>query len=217
MEAVYTNLNVSHPLDALYLRYLYFTGMRFNEGLAISVGDLFQGEIENEFMKKKLAAYEISYHGYVVSDGQFGHIDPGGGVVRVPFKGQKKIQEKSNRIVPIIDKTLWNSMVDLAQAISQPDKKPRDTLLFELIDDTTFSRRLKEAFISAKLRYREPHCLRHSRATLLIGQTADLMLARIWIGHTSPRTIEKYNHIYQAVTRQAKAKAMAGAKGLRRV
>jgi hypothetical protein len=49
-----------HKLESVYFRYLYFSGMRFNEGLCISLGDLFQDEIQSDFMKKKLKAYKQS-------------------------------------------------------------------------------------------------------------------------------------------------------------
>jgi integrase len=201
-----------HELEATYFRYLYFSGMRFNEGLCISVGDLFQDEIQNEFMKKKLKAYGLKYFGYVVSDGQFGGMS-GDRVIRIPFKGKKKIEEKANRIVPIIDKVLWNEMVELAAAKHEKwegKRNSRDCLIFEGIDDSTATVRLHRAFDDEKLKWRSWHALRHSRATWLIGRTADVMLARLFLGHSSPRTIEKYNHIYQAITRSAKANELTG-------
>lgn len=212
MEKVYASLlKMGHKSEAIFFRYLFFSGMRFNEGLAISLGDLFQGELENDFIVKKLKAYEMQYHGYIVSDSQYGGIVDNK-VIRLPFKGQKIITEKYNRIIPIVDKSLWNELVELAQIAhkNNPSKDSRDCLLFEGIDDTTSSRRLEAAFINAKLTYRSWHCLRHSRATWLIGETGDVMLARIWLGHNSPRTIEKYNHIYQALSRSAKAKKLTG-------
>lgn len=220
MEKVYNVLKESgHDTEALFFRFLYFSGMRFNEALAVSLGDLFQGEIENEFLRKKLKAYELNYFGYVVADSQFGGMD-GEKVIRLPFKGRKKIEEKFNRVIPVIDKVLWNSLVEVGEELHSKlgNKSPRNQLLFLGLDDTTASRRLEQAFLKAKLRYRSWHCLRHSRATLLIGETSDTMLARVWLGHNSPRTIEKYNHIYQAVTREAKAKETTGKKfGLKKV
>lgn len=221
MEVVYKALiDLEYKTEAYLFRYLYFSGMRFSEGLAISLHDLFQGSIENEFLTKKLSAYQIDYHGYIVSDSQFGGSTPEGKVIRLPFKGQREIAERFNRIVPVVDKVLWNILVDLAEAAfeANPNKDRRDCLLFGGIDDTTATRRLEEAFAKAKLRYRPWHCLRHSRATWLIGETADTMLARVWLGHNSPRTIEKYNHIYQAITRAAKAQQLTGKQfGLKRV
>lgn len=220
MELIFKELkNLGYKEEAIYFRYLYFSGMRFNEGLCISLGDLFQGEIDSGFMKKKLDAYNIKYFGYIVSDGQFGGIDKHGSVIRLPFKGKRKIDEKFNRIIPITDKVLWNSLVDIAsEKFEEAGANKRDCLLFPTIDDTTATNRLKEAFDKLKLHWRPWHCLRHSRATWLIGETGDPMLARLWLGHTSPRTIERYNHIYQQVVRQAKAEKLTGKTfGLKKV
>lgn len=222
MDRIYKRLTSGGFLnEALYFRFLYFSGMRFNEGLCISLGDLFQGELESEFLKKKLKAYGIKYHGYIVSDGQFGGLDKAGDVIRLPFKGKRKIEEKHNRVIPVTDKVLWNALVEVAQSKFEgwpSNRSKRDCLLFEGLDDATATRRLQDAFIKERLKWRPWHCLRHSRATWLIGETGDTMLARLWLGHTSPRTIEKYNHIYQAITRAAKAEKTTGKQfGLRKV
>lgn len=219
MEKVYQTLvEDGHSLEATLFRYLYFSGMRFNEALAVSLGDLFQGEIENEFMRKKLEAYKIDYHGYIVSDGQLDRVVDGK-IVRAPFKGQKTISEKHNRIVPVIDKELWNALVEIGAKKHDEGKNPRDSALFEGIDDTTATRRLQEAFEKLNFSWRPWHCLRHSRATYLIGETGDMILARTWLGHTSPKTIERYNHLFQAITRAAKSKEATGGKkfGLKKV
>ena len=214
MEKVFKELlQLGYATEANYFRFLYFTGMRFNEGLAISVGDLFDGEIESEFFRKKMKAYNIKYYGYLVSDSQFGGLNSNGEVIRLPFKGKKNVEEKYNRTIPIIDKVLWNSLIDTVELKLNGHPKVtnrRNILLFEGLDDSTASVRLQTAFRKAKLKYRSWHCLRHSRATDLIGTTADVMLARIWLGHSSPRTIEKYNHIYQSFARDAKRKAYKG-------
>ncbi len=222
MEMIYEELkSAGCRTEAVFYRYLYFSGMRFNEAMAISVGDLFQGEIASEFFKNKLSAYDIKYFGYVVADGQLSKVDPFGKVSRVPFKGRKKIEEKYNRVLPIIDKVLWNDLVDLAGEVHgrmRQSQTARDCLLFTGINDTTSTKRLVRAYNARRLKWRSWHCLRHSRATYLIGQTSDSMLARIWLGQSSPRTLEKYNHLYQAITRAAKASATSGrALTLRRV
>ncbi len=214
MEQIYEELKSrGFRTEAIFYRFLYFSGMRFNEAAAISVGDLFQGVIASEFLKNKLNAYNIDYFGYIVADGQLGKVDVFGRVTRSPFKGRKKIEEKYNRVLPIIDKILWNDLVDVAGEVHENmrrDQTPRDCLLFRSINDSTSTVRLMEAYRSRKLKWRPWHCLRHSRATYLIGQTSDAMLARIWLGQSSPRTLEKYNHLYQAITRAAKATATSG-------
>lgn len=214
MERIVKRLKTNgYKTEALYYRFLYFSGMRFNEGLAISLGDLYQGEIESELMKKKLDAYKIKHFGYIVSDGQFDGRDRNNHVLRAPFKGQKVISEKSNRIIPIVDKALWNELVDVAEKLFESKPKSmntRDCLLFNGIDDATATRRLQEAFGQEKLKWRPWHCLRHSRATLLIGETGDVMLARLWLGHTSSKVIERYNHIHQALVRAARSVSQTG-------
>lgn len=216
MEQVYSELlSGGRRTDAIFYRFLFFSGMRFNEARAVSVADLFQGVIASEFLENKLRAYGIEYYGYIVLEGQFDRVDQVGRVTRVPFKGRRKIEEKHNRVLPIIDKVLWNGLVDLAGEVHETmsrHQSAKDCLLFRTVDDTTSAGHLKKAYASRKLKWRPWHCLRHSRATFLIGQTSDTMLARIWLGHSSPRTIEKYNHLYQAITRAAKVNATVGEK-----
>lgn len=220
MEIIYDILmKRGHKLEALLFRYFYDTGGRWQEGLGLSLANIFQGEIDNDLLSKKMKAYEITYYGYIVLESQLVNIVDGK-PVRAPFKGRKVIAEKYNRIQPITDKVLWNHLVEIAEAVHKkyPNKLPGDCLIFEGVDDTTASRRLESAFIEARLRYRSWHCLRHSKCTWLIGLTGDSMLARIILGITSPKTLERYNHIYQAISRAAKSKQLTGKKfGLKKV
>lgn len=211
MDAIYNRLKQNgHEIEAIFFRYLFFSGMRFSEGLAISLADLFQGELpENQLLAKKIKIHNIKYHGYIVSDSQ---VENG---VRYPFKGKKEISEKFARTIPIIDADLWNDLVGLAAMqyekwqVNQTVPK-RDLFLFQGIDDTTATNRLKDAFEGLKIRYRCWHCLRHSRATLLIGETGDEPLARAWLGHSSVKVFERYNHLYQSLVREAKSKDTVG-------
>jgi site-specific recombinase XerD len=209
MERIFKRLQkLGYDSEALYFRYLYVSGMRFNEGLCISADDIFQDEIKNDLLRRRLENAGIKPFGHIVSEGQFGGVKSSGEVVRLPFKGKKKIEEKHNRIIPISDKILWNALVGLIQEKLEtwPEKKTlKDCLLFGGINDATATRRLQEAFKAEKLRWRSWHCLRHSRATHLIGATGDEMLARLILGHSSPRTLEKYNHIYQSMARTARS------------
>lgn len=211
METIYGQLKADgFPIEAIFFRYLFFSGMRLSEGLAISLADLYQGELpENQLIAKKIKSHGMKYHGYIVSDSQ---IDEKG--IRWPFKGKKEISEKFARTIPIVDKTLWNDLVDLAQQqyevwnVNKGNKK--DFLLFGGVNDATASRRLEAAFRSARLKYRSWHCLRHSRATWLIGETGDEVLARAWLGQSTAKVFERYNHLYQSLVREAKAKAAVG-------
>ncbi len=211
MELIYKSLmERGHKKEAIFFRYLFFSGMRFSEGLAISMVDLYQGELpSNQLLAKRIKIHNMLYYGYIVSDSQ---VDEKWN--RRPFKGKKEISENYARTIPITDKRLWNDLVDLAEEQhkkwngSSTDKK--SCFLFRGIDDTTSSRRLEEAFTSCELPYRSWHCLRHSRATWLIGETGDEVLTRAWLGHSSSRTLEKYNHMYQAIVREAKSKEYIG-------
>jgi integrase len=211
MESVYEALlHLGYKLEAVFFRYQFFSGMRFSEGLAISIADIFPDELpSNQPIAKKLEFYKMKYHGYIVSESQ---VDEK--FVRCPFKGKKEISERYARTIPICDKKLWNDLVDLAEERYNSWNKVatdrKSCFLFRGIDDTTSSRRLQEAFESCKLKYRSWHCLRHSRATWLIGETSDESLARAWLGHSSPRIFERYNHLYQALVREAKSRDSVG-------
>ncbi len=212
MEMVYQCLKANKfKQEAILFRYLFISGMRFSEGIAISLADIFQGQLpETQLIAKKLNQYNMKYFGYVVSDSQIDDKK-----VRHPFKGKKEIAEKYSRTIPIIDKILWNDLVGLAEFQyqswnSKNHLNKKDFLLFHDIDDTTASRRLQNAFQSCQLKYRSWHCLRHSRATWLIGETGDHILGRAWLGHSSARVFERYDHLYQALVREAKAKDTVG-------
>lgn len=216
MEIIYKDLlDRGFTEEAVFYRYLYFSGMRWNEGKAVSVGCLFQGDLPEGFLKQKLKVYNIECFGYIVAEGQFKKRTDSGKVLLAPFKGQKIINEKNNRLVPIVDAELWNQLVDLAEKYHRKMSNhltSKDVLLFPGLDDTTSSVRLRESYDRRNLGYKSWHCLRHSRATYLIGQTGDTLLAKYWLGHSSPRTLEKYNHIYQAIVREAKSKMLTGSE-----
>lgn len=112
MEQIYQALKEKgHKKEATFFRYLFFSGMRFSEGLAISMADLYQGWLpNNQLLAKKLNVHGITYHGYIVSDSQ---VDENWN--RHPFKGKKEISESLARTIPITDKVLWNDLVELAE------------------------------------------------------------------------------------------------------
>lgn len=205
MESIYSNLKSTSKLEAIFFRYLYFSGMRFSEALAISLADIFQGEMtdSSNILSKRIKTHNIKYYGYIVSDSQ---VDEK--FNRFPFKGKKEISEKYSRFIPIVDKQLWNDLVELAQELfkkwngQEADKK--NMFLFKGINDTTSTNKLKESFRYCGLKYRSWHCCRHSRATYLIGETGDEILAKAWLGHSSSRVFERYNHLFQQIVRNEK-------------
>ena len=81
-----------------------------------------------------------------------------------------------------------------------------DYLLFEGINQSTSTSRLKEAFERAKLNCRSWHCCRHSRGTFLHGKTEDKELTMQWLGHSSEKVHNKYLHTYEGLMREIKAK-----------
>jgi integrase len=211
VDLIYEQLKEDQePLVATFFRYLFFSGMRFSEGLAISLQDIFQGELpDTQILAKKLKFHDIQYYGYIISDSQ---VDDNWN--RKPFKGRKSIEEKYSRTIPVVDRQLWNDLVDLSQKkyqeFKKSDKSKKECFLFEGLDDTTATRKLQLAFKSVKIKYKSWHCLRHSRATWLVGETGDEPLARAWLGHSSAKVFERYNHIYQSLIREAKSKELVG-------
>ena len=76
--------------------------------------------------------------------------------------------------------------------------QPENYLLFEGITREP----IRKAYRALDLPYHSPHCCRHSRATMLIGETGDAMLTRMWLWHASQKVLDKYVHIYQACVRK---------------
>ncbi|MBI2603322.1 MAG: hypothetical protein HYW48_09720, partial [Deltaproteobacteria bacterium] len=164
------------------------------------------------------------YQGYLVIDSQpakrWGIRDQDGHLRRKPLKGRKKIDEKSARIIPVIDEQLWKDLVILYNETLLQHKQKlwgedlKNYLLFPTINSTSSSV-LYRAFMKLQLRYRSWHCLRHTRATLLIGQTGDFLLTRMWLGHKKQEILERYIHVYQAIVRNAKKKATKNPRPLK--
>jgi integrase len=216
MESIYKKLKQENwAIEAIFFRFLYFTGMRFNEALGVHPGNLYEGEIEDRVLKKHLLQERFTYWGYVVIDSQPAHAtrglrDENGRINRKPLKGRRKIDDKSARTVIIIDKILWNELVNLHNEKlvlleggsfgREVDQYP----LFEGIDKSSSTRKLIFAFEKCGLKYRSWHCCRHTRATMLIGETSNSLLARLWLGHSSEKVLSRYVHIYEAVVRSAK-------------
>ncbi|MBI2601915.1 MAG: hypothetical protein HYW48_02565 [Deltaproteobacteria bacterium] len=177
MERIYNQLILDgSEREALFFRFLYFTGLRFNEALGIHPANLYDGEIEDKMLAKHLIQEGISYYGYVVFDSQPAHEtrglrDKNGEIQRKPLKGKKKIDDKSARTVVITDKLLWNELVKQHnQTLEQFEKgyfgkEINQYPLFEGVDKSSSANKLKKAYEKCGLRYRSWHCCRHTRAT----------------------------------------------------
>ena len=136
-----------------------------------------------------------------------------GSIKRKPLKGKPKISEKHNRLIPILNKEHFNSLVKLYKAQEKKLKhrvygqNRKDYVLFE---DLTHSRavvELRKAYAQTKYTPKSYHCCRHTRCTELVGKTRDFVLARYWLGHARQETTLRYTHIYQQSVRAAKKKS----------
>jgi integrase len=116
----------------------------------------------------------------------------------------------SVRIIPIIDKELFNS---LASRYKDQEKllekkkfgpNPKNYLLFDNLTTTEASVALRAAYAKTKFKPKSYHCCRHTRCTELVGQTRDFVLARYWLGHSRQETTLRYTHIYQQSVRQVR-------------
>lgn len=211
MESVYGHLKAKGRFqEAVFFRLLYFTGMRYSEAKGISLQNIYEGKLEDITFARRLAEHQISYFGYLVVDNQpvdNRHLrNETGHVQRKPLKGKHRIEEKSARTIPIIEEVLWRDLATLYnQGLHAFERKiwgvnPENYLLFE----DTERELLKKVYQELGLPYHSPHCCRHTRATILIGETGDTTLTRMWLGHTSTRVLERYVHVYQACVRKAK-------------
>lgn len=192
------------------------TGMRFNEGLGGSLMDVFPGQADHGLFSNLLKKNDIQYYGFIVLDSQPAAENRAARdsetklVLRKPLKGRKKICEKNSRIIPITDQTVWNNLVYRCKEQFQAWKsggygsEQKDYLLFDGLNKATSMTRLKKAQEVQSLPSKTWHCLRHTRGTMLFGETGDRELAKMWLGHSSDRVFEKYNHTFQESVRKAK-------------
>lgn len=215
-SAVHGILQATNPLVATFFKTAYFTGMRFNEIFGLSLDDLFIGELDDNVLRTALDHHRIEYFGYVVLESQpatkIRERLKNGSILRKPLKGKPKIAEKHNRLVPIIDKSLFNDLAKLYKAQEEKltrrvyGKNPKDYVLFEDLTQSEAVVALREAYGKTKFTPKSYHCCRHTRCTELVGKTRDFVLARYWLGHARQETTLKYTHIYQQSARTARKK-----------
>jgi integrase len=218
--------------EAEFFSMLYWTGMRFNEAIGISLADIYKGDISRDSFKNLLWRNRI-YFGDEVNDMEnylyryFGFFtlssqpdnngsrnitrDSNGKIDRKPLKSKKVINERNTRVVPIINDDLWLNLSRRARKAHNDWSKrilitndKASYLLFEGVNKTTTTNKLKRAFSEVGLRYRTWHCCRHSRGTFLYGKTGDKQLSKAWLGHSSDKVHDKYLHTYEALLREIK-------------
>ena len=215
-QTIYNRLKEINPLVAIFYQTAFYTGMRFNEIFGLSMASIIQGEIDDTVFSTALKEKGIHYYGYIVLEdqpkGKTIERESNGAIKRKPLKSTKKICEKNNRIIPIIDKGLFNSLVKLFKEQNEQRKFGRfgsdlkNYLLFDGLTSSSCSRSLRLAYEGLPYSYKSFHCCRHTRCTAIVGQTRDFILARYWLGHSRQETTFRYTHIYQQSSRQAKIK-----------
>ncbi len=176
-------LELNHQNEAEFFLMLYWTGMRFNEGLGISLEDIYKGDISRESFKNLLNRNKIFYQGSTHDNYLYNYYgfftlgsqpdnqgsrtiirDKFGQVLRKPLKMKKTINERNTRIIPIINDEIWNILARRAkEAFKEWKKRTNQTsnkasyLLFNGITQSTSRWRLVEAFDKANLPYRSFH------------------------------------------------------------
>ena len=216
-RVVHALLKHSNSHAATFFEAAYWTAMRFNEIFGLSIDDIFIGEIDDNVLKPALKHHGIEYYGYIILQSQpatkIRERLTNGSIKRKPLKGKPKIDSKYDRLIPIISKDLFNSLVRLYKIQEEKFKKkvygsnPKDYVLFEELthSDTVVS--LREAYGKTKYFQKSYHCCRHTRCTELVGKTRDFVLARYWLGHARQETTLRYTHIYQQSANTARKKS----------
>jgi integrase len=215
-KIVHGILKETNRTVATFFQTAYFTAMRFNEIYGLSLDDLFIGEIEDGVLKPALDHHNIEYFGYIVLESQpktkVRDRLSDGTIKRKPLKGKTKIDEKFNRIIPIIDKDLFNNLVALYMRQEELFKSRtygsdrKNYVLFDGLTTTEANLALRQAFQKTKYNPKSYHCCRHTRCTELVGKTRDFVLARYWLGHARQETTLRYTHIYQQSSRIVRKK-----------
>lgn len=212
-STIYGSLKKISDQTAAFYNYLYRTGCRLNEALGVSLKSLFVGQVTSNELQNLLSKHKIQYYGYIYLDSQPAETPIRHPkvltVARRPLKGFRKIDHKSARIIPISDKNLWTELTLLfeEQLSLFKQKKytedPADYLLFDQLKKAEIYKHLKEAYLKNKIEYKSWHKLRHTRCTQIIGQYNDFILCRMLTGHKTFRSFEKYNHLYEQMSRDS--------------
>lgn len=204
------------PLAADFFKTLMETGMRLGEGLGVSLADFFPGEPKNAFLKGALEKHGLKCYGYIVLESQVAaritFRDKKGQVIRKPLKGRKKIDGKASRVIPILDKKLFNILARRFNAQAELFRKKTfgankaDYLLFDGLTKSGFYRLLMLAYSKTSYEPRTAHCCRHTFATNFAGLTnAETALNRLILGHKDEETTLGYVHLYEQITREVKS------------
>jgi integrase len=205
---VHKRLTKIDPDVADFFYILRHTGMRFNELWSLPLTGLHSGQMEGA-LDKTLSEVNIKYFGYIFLESQCerGRIkDDKGLYVRKPLKSRKKIDMKGARTIPIADKECWNILARRFKTKKGNNIDMGQTLFFENVSKTTLERSINELYQILPYKKKEFHCLRHTYATFLIGETRNYFLAQAILGHRTLRIFESYNHLFELMNIRAKSK-----------
>ena len=196
--------------------------MRLNELRGISLDNTFKGTVDNEKLNAEFLRNGFTTYGYILLESQPAQdthcrID-GVKIERKPLKSRKSISYNDGRLIPIFDKVAFNILAKRYNEQGEFYKKliwgldKKNYLLFENVTKNFLAKKLHEAYEQTTFRYKPPHCLRHTRATYLAGETQSYILASLLLGHKKMETTDRYIHLHGDIIR--KQKASAGANGL---
>lgn len=188
----------------------YHTGMRFMELYSLSIDDIFfQEHVEKgieDWMKEELYKHGLDIYGYIIIKSQavskVRERDINGHVDRKPLKGRKTQTLKDGRVIPITDfETMnilisrYNDVIDDYEKRKYGDDKKNYFLFNEPMNviRRDFKVHCDKGF----------HSCRHSKTTMLIGLTQNIVLSRTIIGHKSIDVFDRYVHIYEEYMQKA--------------
>jgi hypothetical protein len=203
-------------LAADFFATLMGTGMRLGEGLGTSLADFFPGVPQNAILKNSLEKHKLKCFGYIVLESQvttsITFRDKKGHVIRKPLKGRRTIDGKASRIIPILDKKVFNILARRYNEQSALLERKAfganksDYLLFDGLTKSGFYRILTNAYSKTNYETRTAHCCRHTFATNFAGRTnSDTALNRLILGHKDEDTTLGYVHLYEQIAREVKA------------
>jgi len=215
-NTIYNELTQLNEEVADFYCLLYHSGMRLNEMRGLSLADVFPGKIPMENINNELERFGFSTYGHIALTSQpvndhLGTLrNSDGHVERKPLKTRKAMTSKEGRLIPINDKMAFNTLVKLYKKAEQDFQEKKhgpnrsDYLFFDTVTKNKISFTLKSVYDKFHWRYKSPHCLRHTRATYLVGKTLNPILARLILGHTKNETTARYIHLHEDVIRRAK-------------
>lgn len=210
-KIIYDKLKETDELSADAFHVCLNTGMRENELFGLPLSSIFSGEPTDDTLKKSLKMYGMACIGYIVLDSQpkLAKIrDLDGMVPRKPLKSKKKIEPKSNRVIPITDKLTFNILVkrwkeqQVLYAKKVYGKNQRDYLLFDGLTKNHYYSALIRAIKKSKLPHHSPHDTRHTFATNFAKATfGNTSLCRIVLGQVKQEVTDRYIHLYDEIQR----------------